>query len=147
MPQSAVEFGQQPIPNPTKAMPVTRAITIATPVSSVPNNNHETSDGTINNARPVAASPTAASVRIFFIKAVHRHSKGGDPLNHPESCNTADAVRRHAPTPCWLRYGRASTQRHDTQDRRDEEELPDFNASFGPVMWLPMTQASTDQLV
>ena len=40
----------------------------------------------------------------------------------------------HAPCPCWLWYGRASDepsrQRHDTQDRCDEEELPDLNANI-----------------
>src|SRR5207247_3524373 len=66
MPQSAVLPGQQPTPNASKAMPVTRAAGLATPVNSAPNSSHPTSDGTISSASPVAASATAATVSTFF---------------------------------------------------------------------------------
>src|SRR5215475_10658002 len=135
MPQSGVQPGQQAIPNPSRAMPVTRAMERETSVSSTPNNNRTTSDGITINARPVAASATAAIPSTFFIEElrVHSNSKGGDALNHPESCDAANAVRRYAPCPGWLWQGRASddesAQRHDSQDRRDEEELADLNAN------------------
>jgi hypothetical protein len=55
-------------------------------------------------------------------------------LNHPKRGDTADAVRRYAPRPSWLRYSRAphepSRQRYDAQDRRDEKELSDFNTNI-----------------
>ena len=63
--------GQQATPNAIRAIPVTRATGTATPVSSSPNNNYPTSDGTISNAKPVAASAMAAKLSTFFI-AVHR---------------------------------------------------------------------------
>src|SRR5258708_12882163 len=59
--------GQQAIPKAIRAMPVTRAIGIATPVSCSPNNACPTSDGTISNANPAAASPMAAKISTFFI--------------------------------------------------------------------------------
>ena len=59
---------QQATPNPIRARPVTRAIEWKLPQSSVPNNSNETSDGTINSARPVIASLMAASLRTFFIQ-------------------------------------------------------------------------------
>ena len=59
--------GQQATPNAIRAMPATRATGMATPVSSSPNNNCPTSDGTISNAKPVAASATAAKISTFFI--------------------------------------------------------------------------------
>jgi hypothetical protein len=37
-----------------------------TPISSAPNNNRPTSEGTISNATPVAASLTAARVSTLF---------------------------------------------------------------------------------
>lgn len=48
-------------------MPATWATGMATPVSSSPNNNRPTSDGTISNANPVAASPTAAKISTLFM--------------------------------------------------------------------------------
>ena len=58
--------GQQAIPKAIRAMPATRATGMATPVSSSPNNNCPTSEGTISNANPVAASPTAAKINSLF---------------------------------------------------------------------------------
>src|SRR6266849_5557074 len=72
MPQSAVLPGQQPTPNASKAMPVTRAAGLATPVNSAPNSSRPTSDGTISSARPVANSRTAARLSIFFTALVIR---------------------------------------------------------------------------
>src|SRR6516165_2419273 len=128
MPQSALQFGQQATPKPNRAIPVTRAIGMETPVSSMPNNSHETSDGTINKARPVANSRTAVSASsLSFI------SKASDTLNHPEGSDAADAIRRDSPGPRWLRYrlapGKPSAQRHQTQDRCDEEQLSDLDAN------------------
>jgi len=59
--------GQQASPNAIKAMPATRATGMAMPVSSSPNNNHPTSEGTTSNASPVAASLTAARTSTLFI--------------------------------------------------------------------------------
>ena len=61
--------GQQLSPNPIRAIPVTRATGIATPLSSSPSNNRETNDGTIRKAKPVAASRIAVRIRTFFIAA------------------------------------------------------------------------------
>src|SRR5262245_19375502 len=58
---------QQATPRAIRAMPATRAVGMATPVNSSPNDNWPTSDGTISNADPVAASPTAAKISTFFI--------------------------------------------------------------------------------
>src|SRR5215470_6670417 len=104
MPQSAVQPGQQAVPSPIRAMPVTRAIERETLVSSTPNNNRTTSDGMINSARPVAASAIAANPSTFFIEGlvVHRNSKCGDALNHPKGGDTPDAVRRYTPCPRGL---------------------------------------------
>ena len=54
-------------PNAIRAMPVTRATAMATPASPSPSNNRPTSDGTISNATPVAASATAARISTLFI--------------------------------------------------------------------------------
>src|SRR5512139_2783835 len=59
--------GQQATPNPIKAMPVTRATSIAAPASLSPNNNCPTSDGAISIVNPVTASTTAAKISTFFI--------------------------------------------------------------------------------
>src|SRR6516225_7970964 len=128
MPHSAVHLGQQATPNPIKAMPVTRAIGIETPVSCVPNKSHETSDGTINKARPVANSRTAVSASsLSFI------SKASNTLNHPKGRDATNAIWSNAPGPRWLRYRLASdkpsAQRHQTQDRCDEEKLANFDAN------------------
>ena len=40
------------------------------PVSSSPNNTCPTSDGTISNAKPVAASATAAKMSTFFMASL-----------------------------------------------------------------------------
>src|SRR5436305_1635157 len=94
---------------------------------SAANNSLTTRVGATNSARPVAASAMAATASSrFFI------SKGGNALNHPKCRDPADAVRRETPCPRWLRYSRAFTEpfrkRHDTQDRRDKEELADLHA-------------------
>jgi len=68
MPQKAVLPGQQPTPNAIKAMPVTRATGIATPVSSAPNSSRTTSNGAIIKATPVAASATAVSEKAFHLQ-------------------------------------------------------------------------------
>ncbi len=86
------------------------------PVRSAPNNNRTTIGGYTSRTSPVRASAAAATARSrFFI------SKRGNALNNPKRGDATDAVRRDAPGPCWLRYGRASNepsrQRHDTQDR------------------------------
>src|SRR4030095_12507616 len=77
MPISGVP-GQQATPNAIRAMPVTRATSMATPVSSSPNNNCPTSDGTISNAKPVPISAAAAKVSNFLIALLSRarHSVG-----------------------------------------------------------------------
>jgi hypothetical protein len=66
MPTSGVP-DQQATPNAIMAMPATRATGMVTPASSSPNNNCPTSEGTISNANPVAASPIAAKINTFFI--------------------------------------------------------------------------------
>ena len=96
---------------------------------SASNNNRTTSEGTISNDKAGSGFADGGECeQPFFI------SKGCNALNHPKGRDPADAVRRYAPCPCWLWYGRASNkpspQRHDTQDRRDEEELPDLNANI-----------------
>src|SRR5271165_684793 len=60
--------GQQATLSAISAMPATRATGIATPVSCSPNNNCPTNDGTISNANPVVASPTAARTSALFIR-------------------------------------------------------------------------------
>ena len=80
MPQSAVLPGQQETPNAIRAMPVTRAIGIATPVSSSPSNNRPTSDGAMSNANPVAISTTAAKASDFLIALVARLVPGPGDL-------------------------------------------------------------------
>src|SRR4030095_4608460 len=87
MPQNAVLRGQQPTPKASKAMPVTRAAGIATPVNSEPNNSRPTSDGTISSAIPVATSATAATVSTFFILATRYTTcclifRTGDPVGN-----------------------------------------------------------------
>src|SRR5439155_26433983 len=67
MPPSALLPGQQHTPKAIKAMPATRATGMAS-VSSAPSNNRPTSDGTISNAKPVAASNTAAKVSTFLMR-------------------------------------------------------------------------------
>src|SRR4029078_9492606 len=67
MPLTALLPGQQHTPNARKAMPSTRATAVTIPVNSAPNNKRPTSDVTISNATPVAASATAATVSTFFI--------------------------------------------------------------------------------
>jgi hypothetical protein len=62
--------GQPAIPRPIRAMPVTRATGMATPVSLSPNNNCPTSEGTTRSANPVAASPTAAIISTFLIAPI-----------------------------------------------------------------------------
>ena len=58
--------GQQATPSAIRAMPVTRATVIATPVSSTPNSHCPTRDGAISKATPVAASLTAATISTVF---------------------------------------------------------------------------------
>lgn len=41
---------------------------MATPVSCSPNNNYPTSEGTISNANPAAASPIAAKINTLIIR-------------------------------------------------------------------------------
>src|SRR5437868_13633879 len=59
--------GQHAIPKAIRAMPVMRATGMATPASSSPSSSRPTSDGTISNARPVAASAPAARTSAPFI--------------------------------------------------------------------------------
>src|SRR5262245_33315789 len=66
MPRSGVPV-QQATPKPTRAMPHRRATVTAMPVSCTSNSNSPTSDGTISNAAPVAASTIAANRRAIFI--------------------------------------------------------------------------------
>src|SRR5260221_5222445 len=81
MPHSAVLPGRHPTPNAIKAMPVTRATALETPVSSAPSNSRPTRDGTTINPAPVASSATAATVNSFFIELVFRAGDGfGDHL-------------------------------------------------------------------
>src|SRR5947207_214422 len=88
MPQSAVVPGRQPTPNASKAMPVTRATGMETPVSSAPSNKRTANDGTTINANPVATSATAATVRTFFIRLVLRRSSlGGTTSPLSSSCD------------------------------------------------------------
>src|ERR1039458_3235220 len=49
------------------AMPATRATGIATPVNGSPSNNCPTSEGTISNPNPVAASAIAVKISAYFI--------------------------------------------------------------------------------
>src|ERR1700687_5265887 len=66
MPMSGVP-GQHARLSATRAMPATRVTITAMPVSSAPRSKCPTNDGTISNAIPVAASPTAARTSTLFI--------------------------------------------------------------------------------
>ena len=78
--QPRSERGKHASPNAIKAMPATRATGMAMPVSSSPNNNCPTSEGTTSNANPVAASPTAAKTRPFSSVRFHPFFRACDPV-------------------------------------------------------------------
>src|SRR6266404_9029095 len=100
--------GQQAMPKAIGAMPATPATCIATPVSCSPSNSCPTSDGTISNPKPVAASATAAKIVNHFILSLapldkknrfdkfHRASdrKSRQALDEPERGHCSDRIGR-----------------------------------------------------
>jgi hypothetical protein len=111
-PVEANTADQQAIPKAIKAMPATRATSIATPVSSSPNNNWPTSAGTISNANPVAASPAAAKISTFFIALI------------------TPSVSRSRPGRRWLKAASASLSGPAHRNLRNRPVLLDYREAI-----------------